>query len=84
VQERTGYRFYSLDQQQRGIWVRRLRDAGLRLDRIHRVLESSPADAEAVLDDWLAELERADPDPDALAARLRAAAEAVRPADEAS
>ncbi|MDQ0614152.1 DNA polymerase-3 subunit beta [Microbacterium sp. W4I4] len=55
VEERTGYRYYSLDQQQRGIWIRRLRDAGLRLDRIHEVLDGSPAVADAVLDDWLAE-----------------------------
>lgn len=55
VEERTGYRYYSLDQQQRGIWIRRLRDAGLRLDRIHEVLDGSPADAESMLDDWLAD-----------------------------
>jgi|GEM_PF-1177299 len=58
IEDRTGYRYYSLDQQQRGIWVRRLRDAGLRLDRIHEVLDGSPADADAVLDDWLADARR--------------------------
>ena len=57
VEERTGYRYYGLDQQQRAIWVRRLRDAGLRLERIRSVFESDGADAEGVLDDWLAEAE---------------------------
>lgn len=54
VQEQSGYRFYAADQQQRAIWVRRLRDAGLRLDRVRAVLESEPEVAFLVLDEWLA------------------------------
>ncbi|MGB4137597.1 MAG: MerR family transcriptional regulator [Microbacterium sp.] len=54
IEERTGYRYYSLDQQQRAIWIRRLRDAGLRLDGIREILDSAPAGAEALLDDWVA------------------------------
>jgi len=57
VEERTGYRYYRLDQQQRAIWIRRLRDAGLRLERIESVLEGDSADAEVILDDWLADAE---------------------------
>lgn len=52
VEERTGYRYYSLDQQQRAIWIRRLRDAGLRLERIGAVFENDAAEAEAVLNEW--------------------------------
>jgi DNA-binding transcriptional MerR regulator len=52
VEERTGYRYYSLDQQQRAIWIRRLRDAGLRLERIRAVFENDAAEAEAVLHEW--------------------------------
>lgn len=55
VEERTGYRYYGLDQQQRAIWIRRLRDAGLRLERIMSVLESDSDDAAVILDDWLAD-----------------------------
>lgn len=55
VEDRTGYRYYALDQQQRAIWIRRLRDAGFRLSTIGTILDSEPAIAEAILDDWLAE-----------------------------
>lgn len=55
VEARTGYRYYSLDQQQRAIWIRRLRDAGLRLERIRAVFENDTADAEAVLNEWRAD-----------------------------
>ncbi len=52
VEERTGYRYYSLDQQQRAIWIRRMRDAGLRLERIRAVFESDVAEAEGILNEW--------------------------------
>lgn len=52
VEERTGYRYYSLDQQQRAIWIRRLRDAGLRLERIRAVFDDDAAHAETVLNEW--------------------------------
>ncbi|UVI36030.1 MerR family transcriptional regulator [Brevibacterium spongiae] len=55
VEDRTGYRYYGLDQQQRAIWIRRLRDAGFRLRTIGTILDSEPATAGALLDDWLAE-----------------------------
>ncbi|MDQ0645146.1 MerR family transcriptional regulator [Microbacterium murale] len=55
VEERTGYRYYSLDQQQRAIWIRRLRDAGLRLDRIRSVFEDGTIAAEAILNEWRAD-----------------------------
>lgn len=55
VEERTGYRYYARDQQQRAIWIRRLRDAGLRLESIRAIFESDVAGAEAVLDDWFAD-----------------------------
>ncbi|WP_420095485.1 MerR family transcriptional regulator [Brevibacterium sediminis] len=55
VEDRTGYRYYGLDQQQRAIWIRRLRDAGFRLRTIGTILDSEPVIAEAILDDWLAE-----------------------------
>lgn len=71
VEERTGYRYYGLDQQQHAIWIRRLRDAGLRLERIRSVFESDSADAEAVLDDWLAEAEERSASIEALVNDLR-------------
>lgn len=71
VEERTGYRYYGLDQQQRAIWIRRLRDAGLRLERIRSVFESDSADAEAVLDVWLAEAEERSASIDALVSDLK-------------
>ncbi|MDP3950633.1 MerR family transcriptional regulator [Microbacterium sp.] len=52
VEERTGYRYYSLDQQQRAIWIRRLRDAGLSLERIGAVFESDLSGAERILNEW--------------------------------
>lgn len=55
IEERTGYRYYSPDQQQRAIWIRRLRDAGLSLERIRTVLEGDAAGAATVLDGWLAD-----------------------------
>jgi len=54
VEARTGYRYYSLDQQQEAIWIRRLRDAGLSLERIRAVFESDPAAAERILSEWVA------------------------------
>jgi DNA polymerase-3 subunit beta len=53
VEERTGYRYYAPDQQQRAIWIRRLRDAGLSLERIRTVLDGEAAGAMGVLDEWL-------------------------------
>lgn len=53
VEERTGYRYYAPDQQQRAIWIRRLRDAGLSLERIGTVLDGGAAGAVGVLDEWL-------------------------------
>lgn len=53
VEERTGYRYYAPDQQQRAIWVRRLRDAGLSLDRIRLVLDGDTAGATDELDEWV-------------------------------
>lgn len=55
VEERTGYRYYAPDQQQRAIWVRRLRDAGLSLERIRTVLDDEADGAASVLDEWLAD-----------------------------
>lgn len=55
VAGRTGYRYYSLDQQQRAIWIRRLRDAGLPLEQIRAVFDSDAASAESILDVWIAE-----------------------------
>lgn len=61
IQDRTGYRYYAPDQQQRAIWIRRLRDAGLSLERIRIVLEGDAASAESVLDAWSADAqERSD------------------------
>ncbi|QPZ39318.1 MerR family transcriptional regulator [Paramicrobacterium chengjingii] len=54
VDDRTGYRYYHPEQQQRAIWIRRLRDAGLSLERIKAVLDGDAADAENILDEWLA------------------------------
>lgn len=53
VEGRTGYRYYAPDQQQRAIWIRRLRDAGLSLERIRVVLEGDAAGADDVLNEWL-------------------------------
>lgn len=53
IEERTGYRYYAYDQQQRAIWIRRLRDAGLSLERIRIVLEGDAVGAASVLDEWL-------------------------------
>lgn len=53
VEERTGYRYYAPGQQQRAIWIRRLRDAGLSLERIRAVLDGDAAAAAGVLDGWL-------------------------------
>lgn len=53
IEERTGYRYYAQDQQQRAIWIRRLRDAGLSLERIRIVLEGDAVTAASVLDEWL-------------------------------
>lgn len=58
IEERTGYRYYAPDQQQRAIWIRRLRDAGLSLERIRTVLESDAAGAESALDEWLTDAQK--------------------------
>lgn len=71
VEERTGYRYYGLDQQERAIWIRRLRDAGLRLERIRSVFESDSADAEVILDDWLTEAQERSATIDALVNDLK-------------
>lgn len=71
VEDRTGYRYYGLDQQQRAIWIRRLRDAGLRLERIRSVFESDGAEAESVLDDWLSEAEERSASIEALVSDLK-------------
>ncbi|WP_052166655.1 MULTISPECIES: MerR family transcriptional regulator [Microbacterium] len=55
VEERTGYRYYSLEQQQRAIWIRRLRDAGLSLERISAMFESDLPGAEIILRAWRAD-----------------------------
>ncbi|UNK70295.1 MerR family transcriptional regulator [Microbacterium sp. H1-D42] len=57
IEERTGYRYYAPDQQQRAIWIRRLRDAGLGLSRIRTILDGDAAEAEAQLDGWLNDAE---------------------------
>lgn len=57
VEPRTGYRFYDLDQQERAVRIRRLREAGLSPDRIKSVLDSDPVRSEALMDDWVAELQ---------------------------
>lgn len=53
VDERTGYRYYASAQRQRAIWIRRLRDAGIRLSTIRDILDGDPRQSEAILDDWL-------------------------------
>lgn len=53
VDERTGYRYYTPSQWQRAIWIRRLRDAGLSLDRIRSLLDSTPEVTERLLDEWV-------------------------------
>lgn len=53
VDERTGYRYYAPAQQQRAIWIRRLRDAGLGLSKVRALLDGDADRAESVLDDWL-------------------------------
>jgi DNA-binding transcriptional MerR regulator len=72
VEERTGYRYYALVQQQRAIWIRRLRDAGLRLELIKTVFESDVDSAEAVLDDWLADAQERSVSIEALVSDLKA------------
>lgn len=57
IEERTGYRYYAPDQQQRAIWIRRLRDAGLGLSRIRTILDGDAVAAEALLDGWLSDAE---------------------------
>ncbi|MEJ1088083.1 MerR family transcriptional regulator [Microbacterium sp. Mu-80] len=57
IEERTGYRYYSPDQQQRAIWIRRLRDAGLGLSRVRTILDGDVDEAEALLDEWLSDAE---------------------------
>lgn len=78
VEERTGYRYYGIDQQQRAIWIRRLRDAGLRLERIRSVFESDSAEAEAVLDNWLAEAEARSASIEALVSDVKSSLRAHR------
>lgn len=56
IEKRTGYRYYDPRQQQQAIWIRRLRDAGLGLDRIKAVIEGDAANAEVVLGGWTAEM----------------------------
>ncbi|NYD53176.1 MerR family transcriptional regulator [Microbacterium pseudoresistens] len=57
VHPASGYRYYADAQQRRAIWIRRLREAGLDLDRIRTVVDAEPQDAERILDDWLAEID---------------------------
>ncbi|GAA5153340.1 MerR family transcriptional regulator [Microbacterium pseudoresistens] len=57
IEERSGYRFYAPDQQQRAIWIRRLRDAGLGLSRINAILDADFDDAQLLLESWLADVE---------------------------
>lgn len=57
VDERTGYRYYSPDQQQRAIWIRRLRDAGLSRRRIAEILDGDLDSALATLGAWASETE---------------------------
>lgn len=78
VEERTGYRYYGIDQQQRAIWIRRLRDAGLRLERIRSVFESDSAEAETVLDNWLAEAEARSASIEALVSDVKSSLRAHR------
>lgn len=53
VDERTGYRYYTPSQWQRAIWIRRLRDTGLPLDRIRSMLDSAPEVTDRLLDEWV-------------------------------
>lgn len=55
VDDRTGYRYYTPSQWQRAIWIRRLRDAGLSLDRIRELLDATPDMSERLLDEWVSD-----------------------------
>ncbi|WP_353114560.1 MerR family transcriptional regulator [Microbacterium sp.] len=55
VEDRTGYRYYDPGQQRQAIWIRRLRDAGLGLERIGAVLAGDIAEAETLLAAWVSE-----------------------------
>lgn len=57
IEEGSGYRYYAPEQQQRAIWIRRLRDAGLRLDSVQAVLDGDDDEANAVLDGWIADVQ---------------------------
>lgn len=71
IDERTGYRYYSHAQQQRAIWIRRLRDAGLSPRHIREILDAEPRDAERKLDAWLSEAGERQETAAALASDLR-------------
>ncbi len=49
VDERTGYRYYTPDQESRGVLIRRLREIDLPLQQIRQVIDGSRQDAEAAL-----------------------------------
>ncbi|MQA97023.1 MAG: MerR family transcriptional regulator [Streptosporangiales bacterium] len=51
VDEDTGYRYYAPEQEARALRVRRLREAGLPLTEAALVLDGSPAEARAVLEE---------------------------------
>lgn len=57
VESSTGYRYYIPEQQQRAIWIRRLREAGLELAVIRRLFETEIDIAETLLDDWISEMQ---------------------------
>lgn len=49
VDERTGYRYYAIEQQRSAVLVRRMRDIDLPLTQIRQVLDGDAADAAAIL-----------------------------------
>ncbi|PRB15163.1 MerR family transcriptional regulator [Microbacterium sp. MYb62] len=71
VEERTGYRYYAPQQQQRAIWIRRLRDAGLDMGRIRLVLAGDAAQADVVLTEWLRDIRDRSMSAEALVADLK-------------
>jgi DNA polymerase III subunit beta len=80
VDERTGYRYYTPSQWQRAIWIRRLRDTGLPLDRIRSMLDSAPEVADRLLDEWVTDSRSRSEAAERIVAELRRSLRASRAA----
>ncbi|QIS09507.1 MerR family transcriptional regulator [Nocardia arthritidis] len=57
VDAATGYRYYAESQRERAVLIRQLREIGLPLEQVARILTGSTSDAEKLLDDHVAELD---------------------------